>query len=212
VLGANDGIVSTACLVLGVAASSASHSTIMTAGMAGLVAGAAAMAVGEYVSVSSQRDTERADIARETWELENEAEKEFAELTGIYESKGLSHDLALQVAAELTKNDALKAHLAEELGITEHNTAQPVQAAVSSAIAFATGASVPLIAMAVASHAVRYYATIAVVILALIALGYSGARFGGAAKARPIARVLIGGLAAMAITMLIGRWFGTSVA
>jgi VIT1/CCC1 family predicted Fe2+/Mn2+ transporter len=168
--------------------------------------------VGEYVSVSSQRDTERADIARETWELENEADKEFAELIGIYEAKGLSHDLAQQVAAELTKNDALKAHLAEELGITEHNTTQPVQAAVSSAIAFATGASVPLLAMAVASHAVRYYATITVVILALIVLGYSGARFGGAAKALPIARVLIGGLAAMAITMLIGHWFGTSVA
>ena len=139
VLGANDGIISTACLVLGVAAAEASKSAIMTAGVAALVAGAASMALGEYVSVSSQRDTEHADISKEKWELENTPERELAELTGIFESKGLRHDLARQVAVELTERDALAIHLAEELGITEHSTARPVEAAVSSAAAFKIG-------------------------------------------------------------------------
>ena len=123
VLGANDGIVSIACLVLGVAASEASRNAILTAGIAGLVAGAASMALGEYVSVSSQRDSEMSDIAKETWELENTPDRELAELTAIYQDKGLPHGLAREVAVELTKKDALKIHLAEELGITEHNRA-----------------------------------------------------------------------------------------
>jgi VIT1/CCC1 family predicted Fe2+/Mn2+ transporter len=212
VLGANDGIISTACLVLGVAAANASKSSIMTAGVASLVAGAASMALGEYVSVSSQRDTERADISKEKWELENLPERELAELTGIFESKGLRHDLARQVAVELTERDALAIHLAEELGITEHSNARPVEAAVSSAAAFSIGSAIPLLAMWLASESLRYASTIGIVVVGLALLGFSGARFGGAKPQRPIARVIIGGLIAMAITMAIGNLFGAAVA
>jgi VIT1/CCC1 family predicted Fe2+/Mn2+ transporter len=212
VLGANDGIISTACLVLGVAAANASKSSIMTAGVASLVAGAASMALGEYVSVSSQRDTERADISKEKWELENLPERELAELTGIFESKGLRHDLARQVAVELTERDALAIHLAEELGITEHSNARPVEAAVSSAAAFSIGSAIPLLAIWLASESLRYVSTIGIVIVGLALLGFSGARFGGAKPQRPIARVIIGGLIAMAITMAIGNLFGAAVA
>jgi VIT1/CCC1 family predicted Fe2+/Mn2+ transporter len=212
VLGANDGIISTACLVLGVAASDASKTAIMTAGVAALVAGAASMALGEYVSVSSQRDTERADISKEKWELENLPDRELAELTGIFESKGLRHDLARQVAVELTERDALAIHLAEELGITEHSNARPVEAAVSSAAAFSVGSAIPLIAMWLASEPMRYVSTIAIVVVGLALLGFSGARFGGAKPQRPIARVIIGGMIAMGITMAIGSLFGAAVA
>ncbi|MFZ9985915.1 MAG: VIT1/CCC1 transporter family protein [Ilumatobacteraceae bacterium] len=212
VLGANDGIISTACLVLGVAAANASKSSIMTAGVASLVAGAASMALGEYVSVSSQRDTERADISKEKWELENLPERELAELTGIFESKGLRHDLARQVAVELTERDALAIHLAEELGITEHSNARPVEAAVSSAAAFSIGSAIPLLAMWLASESLRYASTISIVVVGLALLGFSGARYGGAKPQRPIARVIIGGLIAMAITMAIGNLFGAAVA
>ena len=212
VLGANDGIISTACLVLGVAAADASKNSIMTAGVAALVAGAASMALGEYVSVSSQRDTERADISKEKWELENLPERELAELTGIFESKGLRHDLARQVAVELTERDALAIHLAEELGITEHSNARPVEAAVSSAAAFSIGSAIPLLAIWLASESLRYVSTIGIVIVGLALLGFSGARFGGAKPQRPIARVIIGGLIAMAITMAIGNLFGAAVA
>jgi VIT1/CCC1 family predicted Fe2+/Mn2+ transporter len=212
VLGANDGIISTACLVLGVAAANASKSSIMTAGVASLVAGAASMALGEYVSVSSQRDTERADISKEKWELENLPERELAELTGIFESKGLRHDLARQVAVELTERDALAIHLAEELGITEHSNARPVEAAVSSAAAFSIGSAIPLLAMWLASESLRYASTIGIVVVGLALLGFSGARFGGAKPQRPIARVIVGGLIAMAITMAIGNLFGAAVA
>jgi VIT1/CCC1 family predicted Fe2+/Mn2+ transporter len=212
VLGANDGIISTACLVLGVAASDASKTAIMTAGVAALVAGAASMALGEYVSVSSQRDTERADISKEKWELENLPDRELAELTGIFESKGLRHDLARQVAVELTERDALAIHLAEELGITEHSNARPVEAAVSSAAAFSIGSAIPLIAMWLASESMRYVSTIAIVVVGLALLGFSGARFGGAKPQRPIARVIIGGMIAMGITMAIGSLFGAAVA
>ena len=212
VLGANDGIISTACLVLGVAAANASKSSIMTAGVASLVAGAASMALGEYVSVSSQRDTERADISKEKWELENLPERELAELTGIFESKGLRHDLARQVAVELTERDALAIHLAEELGITEHSNARPIEAAVSSAAAFSIGSAIPLLAIWLASESLRYVSTIGIVVVGLALLGFSGARFGGAKPQRPIARVIIGGLIAMAITMAIGNLFGAAVA
>jgi len=212
VLGANDGIISTACLVLGVAAANASKSSIMTAGVASLVAGAASMALGEYVSVSSQRDTERADISKEKWELENLPERELAELTGIFESKGLRHDLARQVAVELTERDALAIHLAEELGITEHSNARPVEAAVSSAAAFSIGSAIPLLAIWLASESLRYVSTIGIVIVGLALLGFSGARFGGSKPQRPIARVIIGGMIAMGITMAIGSLFGAAVA
>ncbi|MEI8160669.1 MAG: VIT family protein [Actinomycetes bacterium] len=211
VLGANDGIISTACLVLGVAAASASRSAILTVGLAGLVAGAASMALGEYISVSSQRDAEDANIAKEKWELANVPEHELEELTAIYVHKGLNPDLARQVAEELTAGDALKVHLAEELGISEHSRAQPIEAMVGSAIAFAIGAAVPLLAIGISSTSNRIAVTIAIVVVALLGLGAAGARAGGAHPVRPIVRVVIGGLIAMAFTMAIGKLFGTSI-
>ncbi len=211
VLGANDGIISTACLVLGVAAANASRSAILTVGLAGLVAGAASMALGEYVSVSSQRDAEDANIAKEKWELANVPERELEELTAIYVHKGLNPELARQVAEELTADDALKIHLAEELGISEHSRAQPVEAMIGSAVAFAAGAAVPLVAVAISSTSNRIAVTIAIVVVALLGLGAAGARAGGAHPVRPIIRVVIGGLIAMAFTMAIGKLFGTSI-
>jgi VIT1/CCC1 family predicted Fe2+/Mn2+ transporter len=211
VLGANDGIISTAALLLGVAAANANRSAILTAGMAGLVAGAVSMALGEYVSVSSQRDSERSDIAKETWELEHMADHELEELAAIYESKGLSSDLAAQVATQLTEHDALGAHLRDELGISADELANPIQAAWSSAVAFSIGASIPLIAAAVATTSMRIVAIITVTLLSLVVLGYTGARLGGAKPMKSIARVVIGGAIAMAITMLVGKLFGAAV-
>lgn len=212
VLGANDGIISTACLVLGVAAATAERSTILTAGMAGLVAGAASMALGEYVSVSSQRDSEQSDIAKEKWELEHTPDIELAELAGIYRKKGLPQALAHEVAVELTKHDALKTHLAEELGIHEATRARPVQASVGSAGSFAVGAAIPLIAVALFTEAMRFTGTIAVVVLTLVALGVSSSKYGGAKPTRPVLRVVIGGLIAIAVTMAVGKLFGAAVA
>ena len=212
VLGANDGIISTACLVLGVAAASASRDAILTVGLAGLVAGAASMALGEYVSVSSQRDAEDANIAKEKWELANVPEHELEELTAIYVHKGLSPELARQVAEEFTAGDALKIHLAEELGISEHSRAQPIEAMVGSAAAFAIGATVPLVAIAVSSTSNRIVVTIAIVVVALLGLGAAGARAGGAHPVRPIVRVVLGGLVAIGLTMAVGKLFGTSIA
>ena len=211
VLGANDGIISTACLILGVAAADASGRSILVAGTAGLVAGAASMAIGEYVSVSSQRDSEQADIQKETWELENTPERELAELTGIYQAKGLSHKLAREVAEELTAHDALSTHLAEELGISRHNLARPLQAAVSSATAFSIGAGIPLLASSLANDASRIWVTIVTVFAALLGLGVGSARFGGAHPVRPVLRILLGGGVAMAFTMAIGSLFGATV-
>lgn len=211
VLGANDGIISTAALLLGVAAANADRSAILTAGMAGLVAGAVSMALGEYVSVSSQRDSERSDIAKETWELEHMADHELEELTAIYESKGLSTELASQVAVELTAHDALGTHLRDELGITADELANPIQAAWSSAIAFSVGAVIPLLAAAFASASLRIGAIITVTLLSLVVLGFTGARLGGAQPMKPIARVVIGGALAMGVTMLVGKLFGAAV-
>ena len=212
VLGANDGIISTACLVLGVAAATTERSTILTAGMAGLVAGAASMALGEYVSVSSQRDSEQSDIAKEKWELEHTPDIELAELAGIYRKKGLPQALAHEVAVELTRHDALKTHLAEELGIHEATRARPVQASVGSAGSFAVGASIPLIAVALFTEAMRFTGTIAIVVLSLVALGVSSSKYGGAKPTRPVLRVVIGGLVAIAVTMAVGKLFGAAVA
>lgn len=212
VLGANDGIISTACLVLGVAAATTERSSILTAGMAGLVAGAASMALGEYVSVSSQRDSEQSDIAKEKWELENTPDIELAELAGMYRKKGLPQALAHEVAVELTKHDALKTHLAEELGIHEATMARPLQASVGSAGSFAVGAAIPLIAISLFSEALRFTGTIAVVVLTLIALGVSSAKYGRARLTRPVLRVVVGGLIAIAITMVVGKLFGAAVA
>ena len=212
VLGANDGIISTACLILGVAAADASRSVILTAGMAGLVAGAVSMALGEYVSVSSQRDSENADIAKEKWELETMPEHELDELTEIYAAKGLPQVLAREVAEALTKHDALATHLAEELGISEHNSARPLQAAIGSALSFALGAAIPMVVAAIATAGTRIVSTLIIVTLALAGLGWSSARFGQSAPIRPTVRVVIGGLVAMAITMLVGKLFGAAVA
>jgi len=211
VLGANDGIISTAALVLGVAAADSGPSAILTAGMAGLVAGAVSMALGEFVSVSSQRDSERSDIAKETWELANQADHELDELAAIYHAKGLDRDLARQVAVQLTAHDALGVHLREELGIDPGALAKPMQAAWSSALAFAVGAAVPMVAAAVASSATRIWAVIVVALVALAGLGYTGARLGGAPSTKPVLRVVVGGVAAMAITMLVGKVFGAAV-
>ena len=211
VLGANDGIISTAALILGVAASDASRSAVLTAGIAGLTAGSMAMGLGEYVSVSSQRDTERADIAKEIWELEHTPERELAELTAIYQERGLSHDLARRVAVELTEHDALGTHLTEELGISEETLARPLQAAATSMLSFAIGAALPLIAAAFGDHGNRIALTLIVATIALLALGLAGARAGGAKPLRPTLRVVLGGIIAMGITMAIGKLFGTAV-
>lgn len=211
VLGANDGIISTACLILGVAAANADRDAILTAGIAGLVAGAVSMALGEYVSVSSQRDAEQSDIAKEKWELETMPEHELDELTAIYANKGLPQALAREVAVELTKKDALGIHLAEELGISEHTLAKPMQAAVGSASAFTIGAAIPLITAAVASETTRMTATVVVVAIGLAGLGFAGARFGRASSTKPTIRVVVGGLAAMAITIGVGNLFGAAI-
>jgi len=211
VLGANDGIISTAALILGVAAADSTRAAILTAGVAGLTAGALSMGLGEYVSVSSQRDTEEADIAKEKWELEHTPERELAELTAIYQEKGLKHELARQVAVELTAHNALETHLIEELGITESTRARPIQAAWSSMMSFAIGALLPLLAAAFAPSGARIPTTLLVSVLALVGLGYAGARAGGAKATRPMLRVVGGGVIAMAITMAIGKIFGAAI-
>jgi len=208
VLGANDGIISTACLILGVAAADADRGTIITAGFAALVAGAASMAIGEYVSVSSQRDSEQADIAKEMWELEHTPEHELDELTAIYKGKGLTQELARSVAIQLTAKDALKVHMAEELGISQLTLARPVQASVSSARSFSVGAAIPLIAVSVASDSQRISTTVVVALLTLVALGLASSKAGGAHPRRPTLRVLIGGSIAMAFTMAVGNLVG----
>jgi VIT1/CCC1 family predicted Fe2+/Mn2+ transporter len=170
------------------------------------------MALGEYISVSSQRDSEYADIAKEKWELETMPEHELDELTAIYVSKGLPQALARDVAEELTKKDALGTHLAEELGISVITQARPLQAAIGSAGSFTVGAAIPLITVAVASSATRISATLIIVtIMGLAGLGYTSAKFGKADVSKPTFRVVVGGVAAMAITMAVGSLFGTVV-
>ena len=212
VLGANDGIVSTAALIIGVAAADASRSAVFTAGVAALVAGAGSMAAGEYASVSSQRDSELADIAKEREELRTTPERELMELTRIYIDKGLPPDLAHEVAVELSKGDVLAVHMAEELGITEATLARPAQAATSSAAAFAAGALIPIIAVLMASSAAgRVITTFAVALIALAVLGAAGARAGGAPFGRATVRMLGLGAAAMLATALVGQLLGHAV-
>ena len=212
VLGANDGIISTACLILGVAAANSSKEAIMTAGFAALVAGAVSMALGEYVSVSSQSDAEQADIAKEKWELETMPDHELDELTDIYVSKGLPQALARDVAVELTKHDALAIHLAEELGITDTTKARPVQAAVSSAIAFSVGSAIPLLSAALTGDDNRIPITLVIVTATLALLGWTSARFGRASRTGPTIRIIIGGLIAMGITIGVGQILGATIA
>lgn len=211
VLGAGDGVVSTASLLVGVAASSASRSAVLVAGFAGLVAGAMSMATGEYNSVSSQRDTERADIARETREQRTEPERELDELTEIYVARGLDRGLAREVARQLHAADPLQAHLRDELGIVEAGRARPVQAAVVSAGSFAVAAALPLLAVIVAPPGARIGTLVGVSLVALALLGFSGARLGGAPPVRAAIRVLVGSGLAMAVSAAIGALVGTTV-
>jgi VIT1/CCC1 family predicted Fe2+/Mn2+ transporter len=211
VLGSDDAIVSTASLMLGVAASSASKASILVAGVAGLVAGAMSMAVGEYVSVSSQRDAERADVRREKTELANDPENELHELATIYVKRGLDAELAMRVATQLSAHDRLGAHLRDELGIEPSSLARPLQAAWVSAASFATFATIPILTLLVAPVAYRM-AVIAVVSLASLAgLGAFGGRLGGAPVGRAALRVTLGGGLAMTLTALIGRAFGVAL-
>jgi VIT1/CCC1 family predicted Fe2+/Mn2+ transporter len=211
VLGANDGIVSTASLIVGVAAASAGRSEILVAGVAGLVAGAMSMAAGEYVSVSSQSDTERADVARERDELAGQPEFERRELAEIYVARGLTPELATQVAQQLMAHDALGAHSRDELGVSEAVSARPVQAGLTSAATFAVGAALPLLTslMAPASHVVPVVAGTSLVFLT--ALGALSARTGGAPVLKASVRVAFWGALAMALTAVVGRLFGTVV-
>jgi vacuolar iron transporter family protein len=209
VLGANDGILSTASLVLGVAASGASRAAIVTAGIAGLVAGALSMAAGEYVSVSSQRDAERADIRLEERELRRDPEGELRELAGVYEARGLPPALASEVALSLSRRGALAAHIRDELGLDAKRLARPFQAAWASALSFATGAALPLLAVTATPASARAGVTVIVALLALGLLGDLGARLGGAPRRRATVRVVAWGAAAMAITAGIGALVGT---
>jgi VIT1/CCC1 family predicted Fe2+/Mn2+ transporter len=211
VLGANDGIVSTASLILGVAAAEASRGAVLTAGIAALVGGAMSMAAGEYVSVSSQADTEKADTERETRELRDDPKAELDELTGIYQSRGLSPDLASQVAAQLMEKDALRAPLRDELGISETLSARPVQAALTSAATFAVGAALPLTVAALSPQTVLLPAVSVSALVFLGLLGAAGARTGGAKLDKAVLRVTFWGALAMAVTALIGKLTGTVV-
>ena len=211
VLGANDGVVSVASLVVGVAASGAPQGSILVAGVAGLVAGAMSMAAGEYVSVQSQADTERADLGRERRELAEDPEGELAELAAIYRERGLDDDLARRVAEQLTARDALGAHARDELGITDALRARPVQAALASAAAFAVGAVLPVAAALVAPASAVSVAVAAVTLAALAVLGGVAGYVGGASVVRGAVRVTFWGALAMAITAGVGALFGTAV-
>jgi VIT1/CCC1 family predicted Fe2+/Mn2+ transporter len=210
VLGANDGIVSTASLVIGVAAAGADRGAVLTAGVAGLVAGAMSMAAGEYVSVSSQADTERSDLARERRELEEDPEAEHRELAAIYVGRGLDPRLASEVARQLAAKDALAAHARDELGIHESLRARPTQAALASAAAFAAGAALPLVSAVFAPPGAAKLAIAALSLCALAVLGAIAARIGHASIAKGALRVTFWGAIAMAITAAIGRAFGVA--
>jgi vacuolar iron transporter family protein len=211
VLGANDGILSTAGLLLGVAAAGASRSAVLVAGLAGLTAGALSMAAGEYVSVSSQKDAEEADVAKERRELATDPHGELVELAGIYEQRGLDPDLAVRVATELMAHDALAAHARDELGITRITVARPIQAALASAAAFTSGALLPLVVAALATDTTRGLVVALMSLVFLCVLGALGAWAGGAPIRAAAVRVTLWGAAAMVITYAIGRTVGTIV-
>ena len=212
VLGANDGIVSVSSIILGVAGATNSRNAIFTAGVAGLVAGAMSMAVGEYVSVSSQSDTEKAYIRAEKYRLKTHPEEEFQELIEMYQAKGMNVETALQVATELTDHDAVRAHLEVEFGINEDDLNSPTHAALASMLAFTIGGIIPLLAvLSVAGHLLRIEITFIAVLIALFITGYVSATVGGASRRRAVLRVVIGGAVAMAVTYGIGHLFGTAV-
>ena len=211
VLGANDGIVSVAGIVVGVAGATPARGPVFTAGLAGLVAGAVSMALGEYVSVSSQRDSEQALLAKEMAELRDMPEFELAELAGIYERKGLRPETARQVAIELTEHDALAAHLSAELGIDQDDVVSPWHAALASAVAFTCGAILPMLTILLPPE-LRIPVTFVAVLIALALTGYVAAWIGGSSRGRAMIRVVIGGALALAATFAIGSLLGTTVA
>jgi len=211
VLGANDGIVSTASLILGVAAAGTARPEILLAGLAALVAGALSMAAGEYVSVSSQSDAENADLAREKRELAEQPDLEFQELVGIYTGRGLDRPTAEVVARQLTAHDALGTHARDELGLTEAATARPLQAAVTSALTFAVGAALPLLAVLLAPQPMLVPVVAAASLLSLVLLGTLGARAGKAPILKSVARITFWGALAMALTAAIGKLAGAVV-
>jgi VIT1/CCC1 family predicted Fe2+/Mn2+ transporter len=211
VLGANDGIVSVAGIVVGVAGATSSRGPVFTAGLAGLVAGAVSMALGEYVSVSSQRDSETALLAQERRELAETPAQEFDELVALYQAKGLSEPTARQVARELTEHDALGAHLDAELHIDPEDLASPLQAAAASAASFTTGALLPLVAILLPPVSWRIWVTIVAVLIALGVAGAVSARIGGSDARRAVLRVVIGGAIGLAFTWGIGHLFGTAI-
>lgn len=210
VLGANDGIVSISGLVVGVASATTNRGVIFTAGIAGLIAGAISMAAGEYVSVSSQKDSEKAMLAMEEYELKNFPAEELKELEDIYKNKGLSAKTARQVAKELTEHDPFRAHVEAELGINPDELTNPMHAAIASAAAFTVGAIIPLAAILLPPQSTRVWITFVSVLVALTITGYLSARAGRAKARRAILRVVVGGALAMAVTFLIGRLFGVS--
>lgn len=211
VLGANDGIVSTSSLVIGVAAAASGHEAVMLAGVAGLFAGALSMAAGEYVSVYSQADTEKADIELEKKHLEAEPEFELRELAAIYEGRGLTPELAIEVAEQLMAHDALGAHTRDELGISEITTARPLQAAIFSAAAFSVGAALPLVVTWFSPFTVMIWAVAVSSLVFLAVLGAVAAKAGGAGMLKGSARVLFWGAIAMAVTAGVGKLFGAVV-
>lgn len=210
VLGANDGIMATAGLVVGVAGATSSNLAIITAGVAGIVAGAISMAAGEYVSVSSQRDSEKSLLEKERQELVEVPEEELKELEQIYEQKGLSHKTAVLVAKELTEKDAYAAHIDAELGIDPNDLTNPVHAAVASALSFLAGSSIPMATIVIAPQPHKVVATFISVIIALAFTGTLSAHSGGSSKRIATVRVVVGGIIAMAVTFGIGRLIGTS--
>lgn len=211
VLGANDGILSTTSLVIGVAAATDVRGSIILTALSGLIAGAMSMAAGEYISVSSQLDTETSDIEREKRELLEMPEQEFQELKNIYIGRGLSDELANQVATELTKKDALSAHLRDELGITEHSAAKPFQAAIASFVAFVAGAALPLLVAIFFPIKLMVYGQYVFSIIFLAILGAIAAKTGGAPIATSIVRIVLWGTIAMVSTALVGHFFGTNL-
>ncbi|MGB3448398.1 MAG: VIT family protein [Xanthobacteraceae bacterium] len=211
VLGANDGLISTSSLMVGVAAATTASHDILVAGVAGLVAGAMSMAAGEYVSVSSQADTEEADMARERHELATQPDAESAELAAIYERRGVAPDLARQVAQQMMSKDALEAHARDELGLASHVMARPVQAAITSAVTFATGAALPLIVTLLAPTGMVAWAVSIACLVGLAALGTIGALAGGASVWKPTIRVVFWGVVAMASTAAIGALIGRAI-
>jgi len=210
-MGANDGIVSTASLIVGVASADASRNSVLVAGMAALIAGAMSMAAGEYVSVSSQSDTEKADLARERQELADLPEAEFEEIVGIYEKRGVSRDTAMEVARQMTAANALEAHARDELGISEVTTARPIQAALASALTFTVGAAAPLIVVPFVSAGLLIPVVSVTSLACLAVLGALGAQAGGAPLGPSVLRVTFWGVLAMAVTAAVGKAFGAVV-